>query len=114
MTNKDEENLELLRTSLFASAYKVVCEDNERDTESLYRFGWFHINGYKYSVSGWSFKKQVVTFENEKGEKVKYSIPNKITFGGDFKKDNLFFSIQKKLRNNLADWLKDLSVKLRT
>lgn len=114
MTNKDKDNLELLRDSLNRSNYNVIYEDNERETESLYRFGWFYVYGYKYSVSGWSFQKQVVTFENEIGEKIKYSIPNKITFAGDFTKDGFLFSIQKKLRNNLADWLKDLSDKLRT
>ncbi len=114
MTNKDKDNLKSLRKSLFDSKYNVVFEDNDRETESLYRFGWFYVNGYKYSVSGWSFQKQVVTFENEKGEKIKYSIPNKMTFKDDFQTDSFLFGIQKKLRNYLADRLKDLSDKLRT
>lgn len=114
MTTKDKENLKSLKESLNNSDYSVIIEENSRDTESLYRFGWYHINGYKYSVSGWAFQKNVVTFESETGEKVKYSISENKSIFGEFKKDNFIDSIQKKIRNNLADWLKDLSDKLRT
>lgn len=115
MTAKDISNLEELQKSLLSSEYDVITKKNERDTESLYRFGWFYINGYKYSISAWSFQKKVITFESKGGTKVKYSIPNKLTFGPtNFKKDTYLTSIQKRLRNGLADFLKDLSDKLRT
>ena len=114
MNNLDNVNYELLVASLNASVDKLKLEANKRETESLYRFGWFYINGYKYSISGWSFKKQVVSFEREDGEKVKYSIEDKKEIMGNFKKDTKLNSISKKLRNNLADLLKDLSDKLRT
>ena len=39
---------------------------------------------------------------------------NKLSFGGEFTTDSYFMSIKKKLKNNLADWLKDLSDKLRS
>ena len=114
MNNLDKINYNLLTTSLKSSPYSVRFEPNNRDTESLYRFGWFYIHEYKYSVSGWSFKKKVVTFECEDGTKVKYSIEEQKTIMGEFKKDNKIVCINKKIRNRLADWLKDLSDKLRT
>jgi len=112
MTTQDIENLDKLKTSLDASTYKVRYEQNYRDTESLYRFGWFYINDYKYSVSGWAFLKGIVTFESEDGYKVKYSIPNKLTFVNEFKKDTFISKNIKKVRIKLSKWLKDLSDKL--
>jgi len=114
MDSKDKLNYEELVQALRKTNIKLTLEENARDTESLYRFGWFHINDYKYSVSGWSFRKKIVTFEDVDGNKIKFSIANKLTFGGDFKKDNLIAGITKKIRNGIANYLKDISDKLRT
>jgi len=114
-TASDRQNYKNLCDSLNNSKYTVEYEKVERETESLYRFGWFIINGYKYSISAWSFKKGQVTFEMENGIKVKYSIPNHIYFGEtEFKKDTFTEMIIKKLRNGLSKWLKDLSDKLQS
>ena len=42
---------------------KFIHEPYQKETETLYRFGWFHINNYKYSISGWKFMDDIVTFE---------------------------------------------------
>lgn len=86
----------------------------EKDTGSLYRFGWFNINGYKYSVSGWKFKEGIVTFENEDtGEKIKYDIMlSRPVNGGHFTKDDFFTGNIKKLRIKVSIWLRKLSDKL--
>lgn len=85
----------------------------EKDTGSLYRFGWFYINGYKYSVSGWKFKDGIVTFECETtGEKIKYNIVESKVINKVFKKDTLLIGITKKIRTKISMWLKDLSDKL--
>lgn len=114
MSAIDKTNYNELVRSLDATDVKLVLAKNSRDTESLYRFGWFYINDYKYSVSGWSFRKKIVSFEDALGNKVKFSIVDKSTFGGEFKKDGTFLSIKKKISNGLANWLKDISDKLRT
>jgi hypothetical protein len=86
-----------------------------KSTGSLYRFGWFYINGYKYSISGWKFKDGLVTFENEKtGEKIKYEIDTFKLKNGEFKKDTFVERIVKSIRNKLSLWLKDLSDKLQS
>ena len=114
-TESDRKNYRSLCESLDKSKYNVDYRKNDRETESLYRFGWFIINGYEYSISAWSFKKGQVTFENDNGVKVKYSIYNKIHFGDtEFKQDNPIEMVVKKVRNGLAKWLKDLSDKLQS
>ena len=114
MSDLDNTNYNELVKSLRKTNNKLKFEHNDRDTESLYRFGWFYINDYKYSISGWSFRKKIVTFEDELGNKVKFSVANRLTFGGDFKKDGIVVGIKKKFRNGIANWLKDISDKLRT
>jgi len=84
-----------------------------KSSGSLYRFGWFYINDYKYSISGWKFKDGLVTFENEEtGEKVKYSIPDISMKNGEFKKDGFIEKNVKLIRRKISKWLKDLSDKL--
>lgn len=62
-------------------------EEYHKETGSLYRFGWFIINGYRYSVSGWKFKDGIVTFEEENtGSKIKYDIMLSMVLNNDFKK----------------------------
>jgi hypothetical protein len=114
LDNKDKLNYEELVQSLRKTDLKLVLEENTRDTETLYRFGWFHINDYKYSVSGWSFRKKIVTFEDVLGDKIKFSIPDNKIIGTNFKKDNFITYLIKKIRNSLANYLKDISDKLRT
>jgi len=114
MSDLDNTNYKELVESLRKTNNKLTLEENDRDTESLYRFGWFHINDYKYSISGWSFRKKIVTFEDTDGNKIKFSVANKLTFEGDFKKDNLITGLTKKIRNGIANYLKDISDKLRT
>jgi len=114
MSDKDNINYDELVVALRATNNKLTLEQNSRDTESLYRFGWFYINNYKYSISGWSFRKKIVTFEDLDGNKIKFSIVNKLTFGGEFKKDSFFITVSKKIRNSIANYLKDISDKLRT
>ena len=112
MTERDKLKFDELIKSLNSSAYDVQHKPNHRQTESLYRFGWFIINDHIYSISEWSFIKGHVTFESENGYKVKYSIPNKITIDGDFKKNSFIEKITRKVRIKLSTWLKDLSDKL--
>jgi len=87
---------------------------NTKTTGSLYRFGLFYINGYKYSVSGWKFKDDIVTFENEDtGEKFKFSIVEAdVIYDKDFKKDGFFEKYVKLIRKKISNTLKDLSDKL--
>jgi len=114
-TVSDRQNYKNLCKSLNDSKYNVEYKKADRETESLYRFGWFIIDGYKYSISAWSFKKGQVTFEMKNGTKVKYSIPNHMYLGEtDFKKDTFIEMIIKKFRTSLSKWLKDLSDKLQS
>ena len=114
MNHYDTTNFEKLKKSFGDSNFNVVFEDNDRETESLYRFGWFYINNYKYNISAWSFQKNIVTFESINGLQVKYNMSSKLTTMNTFKQDTLFVTFQRKIRNGLADFLKDLSDKLRT
>lgn len=85
----------------------------EKPTGSLYRFGWFYINGYKYSISGWKFDDGIVTFENEEtGEKVKYNIVQMTVVGKKFKKDTLYTRWLKKIRILISIILRKISDKL--
>lgn len=117
---KDQINLSKLLDSLdiwkskhrWTSVYHI---NYEKETGTLYRFGWFIINGYKHSVVGWQFKTGVVTFENEKThEKIKYDLIDHCVLYSEFKKDNILLSIKKRLFNKLSLWLKDLSDKLQS
>lgn len=115
--DKDKRLFETLMESLeiytMFNGNTVKHEPLEKTTGSLYRFGWFYINGYKYSVSGWKFRDGLVTFENEEtGEKVKYSIPNNAMKVGEFKKDNFLEKYVKLVRRTLSKKLKELSDKL--
>ena len=114
MTVQDKKNYNSLIKSLDNSHFKVSYSNNNRDTESLYRFGWFTIEDYEYSISAWSFKKRIITFEDKVGNKVKYSIRDKSVIGLPFKKDTLYVSIKKRIKNKLVNWLKDLSDKLQS
>ena len=89
---------------------KFIHETYQKETETLYRFGWFYINNYKYSISGWKFMDDIVTFECEtSGTKVKFDINVSNTLNNSFKRDNLI----RKIRSKMSLWLKDLSDKLR-
>lgn len=101
---------------------KKFCNENgftfkhtpfPKQSGSLYRFGWFYINGYRYSISGWKFKDGLVTFErDDTNEKIKYSIPDKKIKNGIFKKDSFIEKNVKHIRKQVSIWLKDLSDKL--
>lgn len=85
----------------------------EKETNTLYRFGWFYINGYKYSVSGWSFKKGIVTFENEStGCKIKYDLQSNDVVGQKFIKDSCCIKYLKMIRLWLSERLRKISDKL--
>ena len=85
----------------------------EKESGSLYRFGWFIINGYRYSISGWKFREGIVTFEEETtGEKIKYDIMLSRVLNKEFKRDSLISSIVKKTRIKLSVWLRKISDKL--
>jgi len=113
----DIRRLQELTTSLEAWAKatnnSLQCVEFEKNTESLYRFGWFIINGYKYSISGWKFLVGIVVFENElDGTKIKYNIPDKAIIGTAFRKDTWVVSNIKKIRRILSNLLRKLSDKL--
>lgn len=115
----DKKLFAALDTSLKKYAYHTGSTYSHtpfpKSSGSLYRFGWFYINGYKYSVSGLKFKDGLVTFENEStGEKVKYLIETHELRNGNFKKDTLFEKYVKLVRNKLSLWLKELSDKLQS
>lgn len=91
----------------------ISHEEYRKETGSLYRFGWFIINGYKYSISGWKFKEGIVTFEEEStGEKVKYDIMLSRTLNKEFGRDNILTYIIKNARIKLSVLLRNLSDKL--
>ncbi len=91
----------------------VSHEEYEKDSGSLYRFGWFVINGYRYSISGWKIREGIVTFEREDtGEKVKFDIMLSRTVNNEFQRDGFFTKITKKSRILLSVWLRKLSDKL--
>jgi hypothetical protein len=97
----------------YSTKAEIYHKPFPKSTGSLYRFGWFYINGYKYSVSGWKFKDGLVTFENEDThEKVKYSITDNMMRVGEFKKDGIIEKYVKLLRRKLSKILKELSDKL--
>lgn len=84
----------------------------EHNTGSLYRFGWFVINGYKYAIVGWQFKEGIVTFENDKThEKIKYDMINDCEKTILFKRKN-YSHFMYNIKRKLSIWLKDLSDKL--
>ena len=117
LNDNDKMLLNGLISSLQMFAYEnghvISHKPIEKATGSLYRFGWFYINGYKYSISGWKFKDGLVTFENEEtGEKVKFSISDNSMKVGKFKKDKFIEKNVKLIRRKISKWLKDLSDKL--
>lgn len=120
MTNtKDEELLQMLLKSLENWAKKtknkIRHERFEKETGTLYRFGLFYVNGYKYSISGWVFNKNIVTFENEKnGSKVKFDIDGEKIIYSFFVKDGLLVSYKKGIKNYFSRLFGELSDKLRT
>lgn len=86
---------------------------NEKETGTLYRFGWFIINGYRYSISGWKFREGIVTFEEETtGEKIKYDIMLSVVLNKKFKKDSFISSIIKLVRVKSSILLRNISDKL--
>ena len=84
-------------------------EDFDRDTNTLYRYGYFYFNHERHSISAWSKHKKVVTFENEADNvKFKYSYErHKIVYGKLPR-----FKLLHILRSKVSIWLKDLSDKL--
>lgn len=85
----------------------------EKNSESLYRFGWFFINDYKYSISGWKFGAGIITFENEaNGEKIKYNIGEQSVIGKEFTKDSWIEKVFKTIRYKLSHLLRTWSDKL--
>jgi len=113
----DIDRLNELKDSLNDWAVKsnntIIYDEYEKDTESLYRFGWFIINDYKYSISGWKIAGGIITFENEEnGEKFKYNMGEHEVIAKPFIKDNLVKKLIKKIRFTLSQWLRELSDKL--
>ena len=91
----------------------VTHEEFGKDSGSLYRYGWFIINGYRYSISGWKIREGIVTFEREDtGEKVKFDIMLSRTVSNEFQRDSFITKITKKIRILLSVWLRKLSDKL--
>lgn len=91
----------------------VSHEEYNKESGSLYRYGWFIINGYRYSISGWKFREGIVTFEEEStGEKIKYDIMLSRVLNKEFKRDNFVSSIVKKTRIKLSVLLRKISDKL--
>jgi len=116
---KNEDDIK--RFDVLIESLKVYSKKNnfmfkyksyEKETNSLYRFGWFFINEYKYSVSSWNFKKNIVVFENENEKKIKYDVDNKTVYGEKFVKDTKITVLMKKIRKSLSNWLGNLSDKL--
>ena len=115
--NEDKNRLYYLLNSMNTWAKKTnnafTHTEFDKETGSLYRFGWFVINGYKYSVSGWKFKEGVVTFEHEDThEKIKYDIMTCDVMNKKFKKDTFLQHHIKKIRVTFSDLLRTLSDKL--
>ncbi len=99
------------KTSIFNT---LDHQEYAKETGTLYRFGWFYINGYKYAIVSWQFNNGIVTFEEETTHhKIKYNIQKHYTLTDEFKKDAFLISIKKKVLNCISSWLKDLSDKLR-
>lgn len=85
----------------------------EKDTNSLYRFGWFYINGYKYSLCAWNFRKNIVEFENEHHhDKIKFDINIFDVLNKPFRKDSFITCKIKTIRAKASTFLGNLSDKL--
>jgi len=80
----------------------------ETPTNSLYRFGWFLINGRKYSVSAINYKKNIVVFEDDKEYKVKYNYKEHKIVYNKFRRLTFF----DKMKYKLASYLGSLSERL--
>ncbi len=115
----DINRLNLLLNSLMIwskkSKHTVIHKHINYETLSLYRYGWFYINHYKYSISGWQLKDNLVTFENEDNhQKIKYAINENNVINVEFKKDNMYNSFIRKLKKLLSNKLRYLSDKLQS
>lgn len=118
MENKDNILLLELESAITVFAHKNNITYKhiklEHQTESLYRFGLFDLDGNIYSISAWHFKDNIVTFEHETShKKIKFSIDQKNMLTV-FEKETLFKKNVRYLRNTLSNLLKDLSDKLHT
>ena len=104
-----------LKIFSISKAMDIKRVDYETHTNSLYRFGWFYINGYKHSISGWNFRKDIIIFEDENtGKKIKYNINTSSVIGEDFIKNSVTTKIQRKLKRKLSRWLRKLSDQLQS
>lgn len=87
----------------------------EKETGSLYRYGWFYINNYKYSISGWNLKTGIVTFEIEAtNEKIKFDINQDGEVSTKFPKDNTITVLEKNIKSKISKWLRNMSDKLQS
>lgn len=118
LVEHDDKLLNTLKVSLecWSKTTKntVTHKFKSKESLSLYRFGIFNINGYDYSISGWRFDTNVVTFENEKtGDKVKFSIIDNDVVKSTFVKDGYFKSKKNRIKLIISDYLRGISDALR-
>ena len=117
--SKDKIKLEELMDSLYkwsmkSMYYSILHTEYEKDTGTLYRFGWFFINDEKYAVVSWQFSKGFVTFEHDKThEKIKFNI-NESEFIKDIKTPSIYFRFKRRILNRVSKLLKELSDKLQS
>jgi hypothetical protein len=103
-----------LKTWSIDSNNVFAHENFKKETGTLNRFGWFYINTYKYSISGWQFKTGIITFENEiNGEKIKFDITASKVIKNKFIKDSKIEMYKKNIRTKLSNWFGEISDKLR-
>lgn len=95
------------------SFFKHIKYENE--TNSLYRFGLFNINGHIYSICSWNFKNNIVVFEHEETHnKIKYDINNDNVIDQPFFKSSFICCRIKSIKRKLAYILRILSDKLQS
>lgn len=111
-TTRFNDLIDSLKSYIKINNFTFKYKPYEKETNSLYRFGWFYINGYKYSISSWNFRDNIVVFEEENGEKIKYDIDILNVIGEKFVKDGKIVSLLKKIRSKLSNCLRSLSDKL--
>jgi len=116
MSNEEQQLAELLNSLhiwTVKSHNKVIHKPFEKHTCSLYRFGWFYINDYEYSISEWRFRNGIIKFFTEEtGDYITFNINTSEVIGNSFVKDSWPLYISKKIRINIVKVLRKLIDKL--
>jgi len=102
----NEQTMIPLILSEVSKKHKIHHIKNNKQTNTLYRFGIFQINSVDYSISTIIFKKNKIVFESDRGLKIKIIL-------GDIETYNFpdcYFSCKKYiLKKYIISKLKDLS-----